>query len=47
MSSEYKCGNCEEEYEIDENGKPIQECPNCHSPEVVKGFKDENKGGEK
>lgn len=35
--SEIDCGNCEEPFEMDDNGDHIQPCPNCGSNEMVKG----------
>lgn len=34
--SELNCGNCDEQFEIDDSGDRIQPCPNCDSPEMVK-----------
>lgn len=35
--SNIPCGNCEEEITIDSDGESIQPCPDCGSPEMVKG----------
>lgn len=36
--SEINCGNCEEPFTIQDDGDPIQQCPNenCGSNEMVK-----------
>lgn len=47
MSSEQKCGNCDESYNADENGPVIQTCPNCGSQEMVKGFGVKQERGKK
>lgn len=43
MASEYTCPNCDSEYEIDDNGDPIQKCPNCGSLEMVKNAESNKK----
>ncbi|MDZ7798431.1 MAG: hypothetical protein U5L76_02305 [Patescibacteria group bacterium] len=45
QKSEVRCGNCEENFEINDDGQPIQQCPHCDSQEMVKNFK--KKEGEK
>jgi len=36
--SNIPCDNCGEETIINPNGDSIQPCPNCDSPEMVKGI---------
>lgn len=45
-SSEYTCGNCEEDFQINTEGGHIQPCPECGSQEMVKGLNPKEKGGE-